>query len=308
MRALVATPGTGAGVALRDVPEPEPGPGRPVVAVRAVSLNRGEVRALDTAAEGTVPGWDVAGEVLAPATDGRGPAAGSRVVALVPGGGWAEQVAVPVGSLAELPDGVDLGAAATLPVAGLTAQVAMQLGGTASDERVLVTGAAGGVGHVAVQLAAHRGATVTAVVGRPERAGELERLGAATVSVGMPEDREFDLILEAVGGSTLAAALGMVAPGGHVVSYGCASGEPTTFDVRTFYARSGRLTGFQLGVELAKAGRDAAARDLEALAHMLAAGQLEVRVGLDVGWEEADTACRALLDRQVEGKAVLRIT
>ena len=308
MRALVATPGTGARVALRDVPEPEPGPGRPVVAVRAVSLNRGEVRALDTAADGAVLGWDVAGEVLAPATDGRGPAAGARVVGLVPAGGWAEQVAVPVGSLAELPDSVDLGVASTLPVAGLTAYVAMQLGGTAGDERVLVTGAAGGVGHIAVQLAAHRGAAVTAVVGRPERAGDLERLGATTVSVGMPEDGEFDLILEAVGGATLGAALGMVAPGGHVVSYGCASGEPTTFDVRTFYGRCGRLTGFQLGAELARAGRDAAARDLDALARMLAAGQLEVCVGLDVGWEEADTACRALLDRRVPGKAVLRIT
>jgi len=306
MRALVATGGSG--VTLGEVPEPEPGPGRPVVAVQAVSLNRGEVRALETAAEGTVLGWDVAGEVLAPATDGHGPAAGTRVVGLVPSGGWAERVAVPVGSLAELPDGVDVGVAAALPVAGLTAQVAMQLGGTASDERVLVTGAAGGVGHIAVQLAAHRGATVTAVVGRPERAGNLERLGATTVSVGMPEDGEFDLILEAVGGATLGAALGVVAPSGHVVSYGCASGEPTTFDVRTFYGRCGRLTGFQLGAELARAGRDAAARDLEALARMLAGGQLEIRVGLDVGWEEANTACRALLDRQVEGKAVLRIT
>jgi NADPH:quinone reductase-like Zn-dependent oxidoreductase len=229
------------------------------------------------------------------------------VVGLVPSGGWAEQVAVPLGSLAELPDGVDLGAAATLPVAGLTAQVAMQLGGTAGDERVLVTGAAGGVGHFALQLAAHRGATVTAVVGRPERAGGLKRLGATTVSVGMPEDGEFELVLEAVGGATLGAALGMVAPGGHVVSYGCASGEPTTFDVRTFYGRCGRLTGFQLGAELARLGPDAAARDLEALARMLAAGQLEVRIGLDVGWEQAATACRALLDRQVTGKAVLRI-
>jgi len=306
MRALVADGSSGA--SLREVPDPEPGPGRPVVAVRAVSLNRGEVRSLETAPADTVPGWDIAGEVLAPATDGRGPAAGTRVVGLVPGGGWAEQVAVPVGSLSELPDGVDLGAAATLPVAGLTAQVAIQLGGTAADGRVLVTGAAGGVGHVAVQLAAHLGATVTAVVGRPERGVDLERLGASTVSVGMPREGEFDLILEAVGGETLAAALGMVAPGGHVVSYGCASGEPTTFDIRTFYARSGRLTGFQLGTELARAGRDAAARDLEALVHMLAAGQLEVCVGFDVGWDDADTAFRALLDRRVEGKAVLRIT
>ncbi len=308
MRALVVDHGAEGGLALGEAPEPEAGPGRALVAVRAVSLNRGEVKGLTGLGDGTVPGWDVAGEVVAAATDGRGPAAGTRVVGMVGRGAWAERVAVPVDFIAVLPDEVTDAAAATLPVAGLTAHRAILLGDHCADGRVLVTGAAGGVGHFAVQMAAHLGATVTAVVGRPERGAELERLGAATVAVGTPETGEFELVLESVGGSSLAAALGMVVAGGYVVSFGCSSGEPTTFDVRSFYRRSGaRLLGFELFPELRRAGPDAAAHDLDALARMVATGHLEVQIGLEVGWEEAAAAARALLDRQVVGKAVLHV-
>ncbi len=308
MRALVVAPGAEAGLALGEAPDPEPGRRRAVVAVRAVSLNRGEVKGLAVAEEGTVPGWDLAGEVVAPATDGSGPPAGRRVVGMVGGGAWAERAAVPVDFLAPLPDGVAFAAAATLPVAGLTAHRAMLIGDHCADGRVLVTGAAGGVGHFAVQLAGHLGAEVTAVVGRPERAADLEQLGATRVAVGMPEDGEFDMVLESVGGASLAASLSMVAPGGCVVSYGCSSGEPTTFDVREFYRRSGaRLHGFQLFPELQRHGPDTASRDLEALARMVATDHLQVRIGVEVGWEDAAIAVQALLDRRVVGKAVLRI-
>jgi NADPH2:quinone reductase len=242
--------------------------------------------------------------VVSPATDGSGPPAGTRVVGMVGGGAWAERAAVPVDFLAPLPDEVSFASASTLPVAGLTAHRAILIGDHCADGRVLVTGAAGGVGHFAVQLAGHLGADVTAVVGRPDRGAELERLGATRVVVGMPDSGEYDLVLESVGGASLAAALAMVAPGGCVVSYGASSGEPTTFDVRTFYSRSGaRLHGFQLFPELQRQGPDAAAHDLDLLARMVATDHLQVRIGLEVGWEEAATAARALLDREV----VLRV-
>ena len=308
MKALVVAPGAPGGVALGEAPDPEPGRGRVVVDVRAVSLNRGEVRGLASSGEGTVPGWDLAGEVVAGATDGSGPAVGTRVVGMVGSGAWAERAAVPVTFLAPLLDGVSFAAASTLPVAGLTAQRAIAIGDRCADGRVLVTGAAGGVGHFAVQLAGHLGADVTAVVGRAERGGELERLGASRVAVGMPQTGEFDLVLEAVGGDSLAAALGMVAPGGCIVTYGCASGERTTFDVRDFYRRSGaRLHGFQLFPELQRAGPGTAAHDLDALARMVATGHLEVQIGMEVGWDRVAEAAQALLDRGVVGKAVLRI-
>lgn len=309
MRALVADRDTPGGLAPGEVPEPRPGPDEAVVAVRAVSLNRGEVRSLAGAEPGTVLGADVAGVVETRAADGSGPPAGARAVGLVARGGWAERVAVPTGQLAPLPEGVAFGSAATLPVAGLTAANALRIGGRCAEARVLVTGAAGGVGRFAVQLAAHVGGTVTAVVGRPERAAGLEELGAAATTVGMPEEGEFELILESVGGPSLAAAIGLVARRGVVVLYGSSSGEPTTFSASELYGRAAgaRLYGLQLFQELEQAGPGGAAAELGVLANSMAAGHLDPGIGLELPWERAGEAAEALLDRRVTGKAVLTV-
>lgn len=306
MRALVAAPGRPGGVELRDVDEPSPAPDETVVAVRAVSLNRGEVLGLARSADGARAGWDLSGEVVQPAANGRGPAAGIRVVGLVPGGAWAERVAVSTRLLAPIPDELDDARACTLPVAGLTATLTLHVGGLMTDHAVLVTGAAGGVGRFAVQLAAHAGADVTAVVGRPERGQGLREIGAAAISVGMPESGEFHIILESAGGSSLAAAFGLVAPGGTIVSFGNSSHEPTTFDVATFFPRSGaRLYGFVLFPELQRLG--SAARELGLLASLAATGRLDTQLGVQASWREPEAALQALVDRQVDGKAVLLV-
>lgn len=282
------------------------GPDQAVVSVGAVSLNRGEVRALATAPEGWRPGWDLAGVVMAPAGDGTGPPEGTRVVALTGGGSWAERVAVPTHRMARIPDGLELSAAATLPVAGLTALRTLHTAGPVTDQRVLVTGAAGGVGRFAVQIAAHDGADVTAVVGRPDRAVDLERLGAGHIVVGMPDAGEFHLILESAGGASLAAALSMVTRHGSIVSFGNSSGEPTTFDATTFYSRSGaRLQAFLLFPELERLG--SGALDLAHLADLAATGRLETSVGLETSWRDAGPAMKALMERRVPGKAVLAV-
>ncbi len=107
------------------------------------------------------PGRDLAGTVLAQAADGSGPQEGTRVVEMREAPGvWAEQVAVPSSSLAELPDEVSLTQAATLPVAGLTALHALAKGGSLLGRRVLITGSTGAVGIFAHQLAMLSGATV----------------------------------------------------------------------------------------------------------------------------------------------------
>src|ERR1700727_793171 len=111
------------------VTEPEPRSDHAVVSVKAISLNRGEVRRLERMAPGTVSGWDLAGTVSWPATDGSGPKGGARGGGLKTVGAWAEQVAVPTEALAELPDGISFEQAATLPVAGLTALRTLEIGG-----------------------------------------------------------------------------------------------------------------------------------------------------------------------------------
>ncbi len=291
---------------MREVDEPRPDPAEAVVAVRAVSLNPFEVRTLSSAQQGWRPGSDVAGVVVVPASDGSGPPEGAEVVALAGGGGWAERAAVPTEHMALVPEGLDFVRASTLPVAGLTALRTLRSGGLVLDHRVLVTGASGGVGRFAVQLAAHEGAEVTGVVRRPERAGDLERLGARHIAVGMPTEGEFDIILESAGGASLAAALGMVAPRGTVVSFGNSSGEPTIFEAGSFFSRSGaRLYAFTLFPELKRMGTGA--HDLAHLAALAAGGRLETSVGLETSWHDAGTAIEALRQRRVAGKAVLRI-
>src|SRR5262245_15527349 len=160
--AVVVDPDAPGRLVLRPVAEPVPDRGEAVVHVRAISLNRGEIRRASMAPAGWRPGWDLAGEVERAAADGAGPRAGARVVGLLSEGAWAERVAVPVHALAELPDKVTLAQAATFPVAGLTALYALgKSGGSLVGRRVLVTGATGGVGDFAVQLARLAGAHVT---------------------------------------------------------------------------------------------------------------------------------------------------
>jgi NADPH:quinone reductase-like Zn-dependent oxidoreductase len=306
MRALVATGGSPGRAQLADVEPPQPAPHEAVVAVRAVSLNRGEVNALVAAAAGWRPGWDLAGEVVTAAADGSGPAAGSRVVGLVRQGAWAEQVAVAGTWLARLPEAVGFAAASTLPVAGLTALRALRFADQLDGARILVTGAAGGVGRFAIQLACTAGAVVTAVVGRESRARGLAELGAGAVVVGLPSEGPFDLILESVGGESMARALELVGTRGVVVSYGVSSRQPTTFDAGAFFRKGGtRLCGLLLFEELNH--HRSAALDLAHLVAELARGALDPQIALETSWRDADGPFEALLDRRVDGKAVLHL-
>src|SRR5580692_10613244 len=121
MLAVVNTPGGPAPVAIREVAEPTPKANEALVAVHAFSLNRGETRLFQVRPESWRPGQDVAGVVARQAADGSGLEAGTRVVCLTDWEGWAERAAVPSHRMAALPDNASFAAAASLPVAGLTA-------------------------------------------------------------------------------------------------------------------------------------------------------------------------------------------
>jgi NADPH:quinone reductase len=296
-------------VLLGEVPEPEPAPDEAVVAVEAYSVNRGETFQLDGGLDRTWAGWrpgkDVAGTVLRAAADGSGPAAGTRVVAHPPAYGWAERVAVPTASLAELPDAVDAVTAAALPLAGLTALRLLRAAGPLAGRRVLITGASGGVGHYVTELAAASGAELTAVTATPERGARLMQLGAAELVTAVDAaSGPYDVVLESVGGDSLPTALARLAPGGLLVWFGQASRTPVTLDFFGFFSGpvQARLAHFDYTVSDRSYGQD-----LAALVRLVSAGRLHPEIGTVRDWAHTAGVITDLRARRIRGNAVLTL-
>jgi NADPH:quinone reductase-like Zn-dependent oxidoreductase len=301
----------GGKLTLAEVAPPAPARDEAVVRVAAISLNRGEVKRSASAADGFRPGWDFAGTVEQPAARG-GPPAGARVVGILPSGAWAERVAAPVQSLAVLPDAVSFEAASCLPVAGLTALHGLSQGGLLLGRRVLVTGATGGVGHLACRLAALAGAHVVGVV-RDDAAAEAVRgYGAHEVAViGDDPARAaalgpFDVILDSVGGASLTASLGMLASKGVCVTFGVSDAVEAAINAQRFYTGGGlRLYGLALFHELATV--EPASVGLARLLGFVADGRLAPEISVTRPWTEVATVAADLIARRYRGKAVLTL-
>jgi NADPH:quinone reductase-like Zn-dependent oxidoreductase len=229
---------------------------------------------------------------------------------MLPSGAWAERVAVPTHALATLPDAVDFARAATLPIAGLTALYALAHGGLLLAKRVLITGASGGVGHLACQLAHAAGADVVALVRSEAKAGDALR-GERSVTVVASEDGSgavshgpFDLILESVGGATLANVLRAIAEDGECVVFGTSAQGESTLDIRSFYGLGGaKLYGFILFHELQ---REPAGKGLARLVKLVERGVLRPHIDVERSWSELPRTAAQLWDREITGKAVLR--
>jgi NADPH:quinone reductase-like Zn-dependent oxidoreductase len=216
---------------------------------------------------------------------------------------WAELRAVDTSDLAPVPDSVDLGDASALPVAGVTALRALRALGSVKGRRVIVTGASGGVGRFAVQLAHQAGAHVIAAVGSSARGEGLLALGADEVVVGLDSiTTPVFGVLDNVGGSLLAKAFSLVERGGSLQSIGAASKEPTTID---FEAERRRASGRSIGVFVVMSSAFGA--DLAELVGLLEKKQLDPQVGWRGDWERIGEAADALLERRVAGKAVLEV-
>ncbi|MFD7455239.1 zinc-binding dehydrogenase [Kitasatospora sp. NPDC059827] len=305
MKALVATGEVGEPVRFAEVAQPQPGPGEVLVKVEAFSVNRGETFQLEAPQPGWRPGKDVAGLVVQAAADGAGPAVCRRVVAHPPAGGWAEYVCVPVGSVAELPDGLDAVRAAALPLAGLTALRLLRTVGAVAGRRVLMTGASGGVGHYFTELAAAAGAELTVVTASPERGRRLAELGAAEVVHDLGEARgPYDVVLESTGGANLPVALARLARRGTLVWFGQASRTPVTLDFFDFFKgpESATLRHFHYADSDVPYGAD-----LATLVRLVAVGRLTPEIGRTAPWADTATTLTDLRDRRIRGKAVLTL-
>ena len=214
-------------------PDPVAGPGEVVVSVAAAGINGADLlqrKGFYPAPPGSpadIPGLEFAGTVQAVGSGAGRYAVGDRVMAICGGGGQAERIVVPEAHLLPVPDGVDLVPAGGFAEAYSTAQDALFTQADLSEgHTVLISGAAGGVGTAAVQLAAVAGARVVATVRDPDLHDAVRALGADEVI--LPEDvaghGPYDVSLELVGAPGVEAVLPHLATGARVVVIGVGAG------------------------------------------------------------------------------------
>lgn len=282
-----------------------------VVAVSAFSVNRGECRRAQRSTEAVQIGWDFAGKVERAAADGSGPPAGTRVVGFSPRmEGWAQKVCIDTRYICPIPNAVSDAQASTLPVAGLTALHSVETGTCILGDKVLITGATGGVGLFAVQLAHLAGAEVFAQVRRPEQPMYVETLAPCTPVVsqkgeGIDEHGPYRLVVDGVSGSILQAGIRALAPHGMAVCYGVTDVAEINFHVQHFMTRGlAQITGFHL---YSKSETHPPSEHLGRLLRLMAEGRLHCPLGRETSWEEIDGVAQDLIDRKFIGKAVLHI-
>ena len=310
MKAVVANPNAEGWLEIGEAPSPKPDSNEVVVRVTAFSVNRGEVNRARAAERGMQIGWDVAGVVARAAENGQGPKEGARVVGFSRRmQGWAEEVALPVPDVAEVPNGVSDAEASTLPVAGLTALYALERFERLLADRVLVTGATGGVGYYACQIAKAMGATPVALLRRPDHAAAIEALGAETVvsedGSALADLPKFRSIVDGVGGPLFAKLLDAMDASGRLVTYGVSAGAEAPMPIRNLLlSGDGRIDGFHLYRESEK---ESAAKGLDRLMRMLLDGRLKAPVEVEKPWTDVASVAKALIDREFAGKAVLTI-
>jgi NADPH:quinone reductase-like Zn-dependent oxidoreductase len=305
---------------VEDAPVPEPGPAQVLIRAEAVGLNYVDVQirretASDSLFFRPVPAaltGDAVG-VVERAGDGADTALVGQRVAVLLEDACAEYVVADADWLVGVPDQLDAATASVLPTMGAVALGALHTGRVAEGDTILVTAAAGGIGHLAVQLARRLGAsTVIGAAGSAAKAGFLKELGAdITVDYSQPDwaehveaavPRGVDVVLDAVGGGTLVECIGLLAPFGRVVGYGAANGDWGSVPVLRLTALK-TLSAFSLLAWRAAAPERARA-DIAELTSLLTAGELRAATRT-LPLADVAKAHRLLQDRAVLGRLVL---
>lgn len=285
---------------LRDVPEPEPREGEVLVTVEVAGVNYRDV--YERAREGY--GTDAPGIV---GTEAGGTTADGQRLAWAHGkASYAEKVAVPRDKAVPIPDGVATDVAVAAVLQGMTAHYLAHDSYPIQDgDRVLVHAAAGGVGLLLTQIAKLRGAYVVATASTDEKR-KLARAAGADEAIGYDDvpERAFAAVYDGVGRDTFDRSLKALQPTGRLILYGAASGEPDPIDARvlaangSLYIQRPTLATYTRTPELL---RDRAA----ALFEVIAAGELDVRIGRRYPLAEARQAHEDLEARRTTGKLLL---
>jgi NADPH:quinone reductase len=273
-------------ISAQEQPDPKPEAGELLVRVRAAGLNGADMLQLKggyaapPGAPPDIPGLELAGEVVATGRGVRRFEAGDRVMAIVGGGGQAELAVVHERVAMPVPDELDWTAAGGVPEAFTTAHDALfTQAGLGVGERVLVHGAAGGVGMAAVQLATMAGARVTATVRNEAARDQIAALGVKAIAPeGFEEHGPFDVVLELVGAPNLAGNLAALAECGRISVIGVGAGPKTEINLLALMGKRARIHGSTLRARSLEDKADAARRVERAVLPGFASGDLSVPV------------------------------
>lgn len=295
---------------LDELPDPVPGPGEKLVDIAYASVNPLDV----WITQGTV-GAAAQNLPWTPGTEATGHVDGQPV--LVRGGGlgvvrpglYCGRIVVPDAWLLPVPQGIDLAQVAALPVAGITAWQSLHARAQIGPlDRVLVLGASGGVGALAIQLAKIVGAQVWGQTGSPGKVDGIMANGADNVVVtgadgleGAVESYQPTVILDSLGGPFTDAAIAAIENQGRLVVFGTSNNEHVSINLRRLYRKGVSLLGYAGMIDTPEEQRIA----LETLLAMMSAASLHVPVGAVLPLAQAAEAHARILDREVEGKIVL---
>ncbi len=256
-----------------------------------------------------IPGTEASGIVIA-----TGPGAevwaGRHIIAGARGGGFAERMTLPAAQVRALPEGLSLAQGAAFTVGALTAWVGLMVRGRLrAGERILVTGAGGGMGLAAVALARAAGAEVVAVASSPDRLALARAAGAHETllidrAVPAVDRRDIDIVFDPVGGALAMPAIRSLARGGRYLIIGFVGGRPDPFALNRALIKEIEVIGVRAGEQ----GRqDPAAGRAHIAAIDARASLLRPVIGLEVALDRADDAFAAMAAGTLSGKAVVRI-
>jgi NADPH2:quinone reductase len=322
MRAIVVGD---AGVELREVPRPVPGPREVLVRIRAAGLNRAELaiaaghRHGSQGGSGTVMGLEWAGEVAALGPGVQGLREGDRVMGSG-GGSYAEYTAGEAENMLPIPDGMSFEEAATLPIALRTMHDALVTNGRlAAGEAVLIQGASSGVGLMALQIARHLGAGL--VIGTSTHAGRRARLAefGADLALDTSQDGWVDAVLEATSGRGVAllvdqvsgplvnASMRATAVLGRIVNVGRLGGTHADFDFDLHALRRISYIGVTFRTRSAEEVREINRRMHRDLWPAVTEGKLRLPIDRRFPLEQAAEALAHMRANQHLGKIVLTV-
>jgi putative PIG3 family NAD(P)H quinone oxidoreductase len=308
---------------LADVPVPPLGAGDVRIRVAGAGINGADISQREghyppPAGAPEWPGLEVSGVVAEVGAAVSGFAPGDAVCALLPGGGYAEQVVVDAGLVLPAPAGIALLDAAALPE--VTATVwsnVFLLGGLKPGETLLVHGGSSGIGSMAIQLAIALGSRVVATVGSAEKVEFVERLGATGVNYRTEDfvaavhtataGRGADVVLDMVGGDYLPRNIAALAVGGRIMCIANRSGAESSFAMGALMQKRGLVWATTIRARPIEERRDIVASVLESVWPLLESGRVAPVIDSVFALDDASSAHERMESSAHIGKIVLRV-